>query len=94
MPIKKSVRIIKKIRDEDGQWRFVSLPHAGARYVWDKRPGRYFVEWWEGKQRKRESAGITHRRRNRTGPTPAEPQTKKMPRIQNTASGLLGAITL
>jgi len=39
MPIKKSVRIIKKIRDEDGQWRFVSLRHAGARYVWDKRPG-------------------------------------------------------
>jgi hypothetical protein len=47
MPIKKSVRIIKKIRDEDGQWRFVSLRHAGARYVWDKRPGHYFVEWWE-----------------------------------------------
>jgi hypothetical protein len=23
MPIKKSVRIIKKVRDEDGQWRFV-----------------------------------------------------------------------
>jgi hypothetical protein len=59
MPIKKSVRIIKKIRDEDGQWRFVSLRHAGARYVWDKRPGHYFVEWWEGKQRRRESAGIT-----------------------------------
>jgi integrase len=59
MPIKKSVRIIKKIHDEDGQWRFISLPHAGTRYVWDKRPGRYFVEWWEGKQRKRESVGIT-----------------------------------
>ena len=59
MPIKKSVRIIKKIRDEDGQWRFVSMRHSGIRYVWDKRPGRYFVEWWEGKQRKRESAGIT-----------------------------------
>jgi len=59
MPIKKSVRIIKKVHDEDGQWRFISLQHAGARYVWDKRPGHYFVEWWEGKQRKRESAGIT-----------------------------------
>jgi hypothetical protein len=59
MPMKKSVRIIKKIRDEDGQWRFVSLRHAGARYVWDKRPGHYFVEWWEGKHRRRESAGIT-----------------------------------
>jgi hypothetical protein len=59
MPIKKSVRIIKKVRDDDGKWRFVSLRHAGARYVWDKRPGHYFLEWWEGKQRKRESAGVT-----------------------------------
>lgn len=59
MPIKKSVRIIKKVRDEDGQWRFISLRHAGTRYVWDKRPGHYFVEWWEGRQRRRESAGIT-----------------------------------
>ena len=59
MPIKKSVRIIKKVRDEDGEWRFVTLRHAGARYVWDKRPGRYFVECWEGKQRRRESAGMT-----------------------------------
>jgi hypothetical protein len=25
MPMKKSARIIKKVRDEDGQWRFVSL---------------------------------------------------------------------
>ncbi|MGD0801589.1 MAG: hypothetical protein ABR906_09755 [Terracidiphilus sp.] len=47
MPIKKSVRIIKKVRDEDGQRRFVSLHHVGARYVWDKRPGHYLVEWWE-----------------------------------------------
>ncbi len=59
MPMKKSVRIIKKVRDGNGQWRFVSLRHAGARYMWDKRPGRYFVEWWEGKRRRRESAGIT-----------------------------------
>jgi hypothetical protein len=40
MPMKKSVRIVKKVHDENGQWRFVSLRHAGARYVWDKRPGR------------------------------------------------------
>jgi len=59
MAMKKAVRIIKKIRGEDGVWRFVSLRHAGARYVWDKRPGRYFVEWWAGKKRRRESAGIT-----------------------------------
>ncbi|MGA2206728.1 MAG: hypothetical protein ABSG10_08350 [Terracidiphilus sp.] len=29
-----------------------------ARYVWGNRPGHYFGEWWEGKQRRRESAGI------------------------------------
>jgi integrase/recombinase XerD len=29
------------------------------RYVWDKRPGYYFIEWWEGKKRRRERAGET-----------------------------------
>jgi integrase len=59
MPVKKAVRIIKKIRGGSGQWRFVSLRHAGARYAWDKRPGHYFVEWWEGSKRRRQSAGQT-----------------------------------
>ena len=59
MPVKKAVRIIKKIREESGQWRFVSLRHAGARYAWDKRPGHYFVEWWEGSRRRRQVAGQT-----------------------------------
>ena len=48
MAVKKTVRIIKKIREDGGQWRFVSLRRAGTRYAWDKRPGHYFVEWWEG----------------------------------------------
>ena len=26
---------------------FCFVDHPGARYVWDKRPGHYFVEWWE-----------------------------------------------
>jgi integrase len=59
MPVKKAVRIIKKIREESGTWRFVSLRHAGARYAWDKRPGHYFVEWWEGSRRRRQVAGQT-----------------------------------
>ena len=59
MPVKKAVRIIKKIREESGQWHFVSLRHAGARYAWDKRPGHYFVEWWEGSRRRRQVAGQT-----------------------------------
>jgi integrase/recombinase XerD len=59
LPVKKAVRIIKKVRDESGRWCFISLRHAGARYAWDKRPGHYFVEWWEGRKRRRESAGVT-----------------------------------
>jgi len=56
---KKSVRIIKKVRHADGAWKFVSLKKAGARYAWDDRPGHYFVEWWEGRKRRREQAGQT-----------------------------------
>ena len=56
----KRVRIIKKLRLEDGVWKFISLDRAGSRYVWDARPGYYFVEWWEGRKRRRERAGDTH----------------------------------
>ena len=53
----KRVRIIKKIRESSGVWRFISLKKNGERYVWDKRPGYFFLEWWEGKKRKRQVAG-------------------------------------
>jgi len=56
---KKRVRIIKKVRIAGGLWKFISLDRIGDRYVWDKRPGYYFLEWWEGKKRRRESAGQT-----------------------------------
>ena len=55
----KRVRIIKKVRVAGGLWKFVSLDRIGKRYVWDKRPGCYFLEWWEGRSRCRERAGIT-----------------------------------
>ena len=55
----KRVRIIKKVRLTDGVWKFISLDRAGSRYVWDPRPGYYFVEWWEGRKRRREHAGET-----------------------------------
>ena len=42
-----------------GQWQFVSLPRKGNTWVWDPRPGTYFIEWWEGPRRRRESAGTT-----------------------------------
>lgn len=59
MAAKKSVRIIKKIREASGVWRFVSLKKAGPRYAWDDRAGNYFVEWWDGPKRRRELAGQT-----------------------------------
>lgn len=59
MALKKRVRIIKKIRPQPGTWQFISMRRIGNRYVWDKRQGYYFVEWWEGKKRKRELAGTT-----------------------------------
>jgi hypothetical protein len=60
--LRKRVRVIKKIREAAGRWRFVSLPRVRNRYVWEKRPGYYFLEWWEGKKR----------HRVRTGQTPSE----------------------
>lgn len=56
---KKRVRIIKKVSITGGIWRFVSLDRIGKRYVWDKRPGYYFLEWWDGAKRRRELAGDT-----------------------------------
>jgi hypothetical protein len=58
MPILKRIRVIKKIQ-EGGDWRFVSLKRAGKRYVSDPRPGTYYLEWWDGGQRRREVAGDT-----------------------------------
>jgi integrase len=55
----KRVRIIKKVHLADGGWKFISLGRVGSRYVWDNRPGYYFVEWWEGRNRRRERAGDT-----------------------------------
>ncbi|MCL5669997.1 MAG: tyrosine-type recombinase/integrase [Acidobacteria bacterium] len=55
----KRVRIIKKVRVTGGVWKFVSLGRIGNRYVWDKRPGCYFLEWWDGRKRRRERAGET-----------------------------------
>ena len=57
MKQRKSVRILKKVRLEKGVWQFVSLQRSGERYVWDDRPGLYFLEWWEGAKRRREAAG-------------------------------------
>jgi hypothetical protein len=54
----KRVRVIKKIQ-EDGVWRYISVKRNGTRYVWDDRPGTYFLEWWEGVQRRRETASQT-----------------------------------
>ncbi len=56
---RKRVRIMKKVRIKGGPWKFISLDRIGNRYVWDKRPGYYFLEWWENKRRRRERAELT-----------------------------------
>jgi integrase len=56
---KKRIRIIKKIRSARGLWTFISLDRIGNRYIWDKQPGHYFLEWWDGKRRRRQLAGQT-----------------------------------
>ena len=56
---RKRIRVIKKVRIAPGVWKFISLDHVGNRYVWDKREGYYFLEWWQGKKRRRERAGLT-----------------------------------
>jgi hypothetical protein len=33
----KKVRIIKKVRTDEGEWKFISLDKIDNRYVWDKR---------------------------------------------------------
>src|SRR5260370_25835415 len=57
--LRKRVRIIKKVRVASGLWKFISLDRIGKRYVWDKRTGYYFLEWWEGRRRRGESGGVT-----------------------------------
>ena len=52
-------RIMRKVRVAGGIWKFISLDRIGSRYVWDKRLGHYFLEWWDGKKRCRENAGET-----------------------------------
>ena len=59
MAFKKRVRIIKKIREAASLWRFISLHRLHGRYVWDKRPGYFFIEWWEGRKRHRQMSGQT-----------------------------------
>jgi hypothetical protein len=58
MILKRSVRIVKKVR-VDGLWKFVSLARNGNRYLWDERPGPYFLDWHEAGHRRREFADIT-----------------------------------
>jgi integrase len=59
MKLRPRIRIFKKVRLAPGRWQFVSLPRRGSTWIWDPRPGTYYLEWWEGPQRRRESAGST-----------------------------------
>ena len=57
MNARRSVRIVKKVQ-QDGVWKFVPPARNGTRYVWDPRPGAYYLDSWEGRRRK-EYAGET-----------------------------------
>ncbi len=58
MKLKRSVRILKKVQ-VDGRWKFASLKRNGKRYVWDERPGAYFLDWWDSGKRRRQFAWET-----------------------------------
>ena len=59
MRLQPRIRLFKKIRLAPGQWQFVSLSRKGNTWIWDPRPGTYYLEWWEGPQRRRAAAGST-----------------------------------
>ncbi len=59
MRLRPRIRVFQKVRLAAGRWQFVSLPRKGNSWIWDPRPGTYSIEWWEGPQRRRESAGST-----------------------------------
>lgn len=40
MKTRKSVRILKKVKAENGSWKFVTAAGSGHKYIWDKRPGQ------------------------------------------------------
>ena len=66
------VRITKKIRTAQGVWQFISLQRVNSRYVWDKREGYYYIEWWEGRRRCRQSGGTNAYSSNRSSTTETE----------------------
>ncbi len=49
MILKKRIRVMKKIQ-QDGVWKFITIERDGSRFVWDDRPGTYYIEWWDGPQ--------------------------------------------
>ena len=54
------VNIVKRIKS-DGRWKMLSIPrNPKGNYDWNALPGgRYYVEWYIGGTRRRESAGVT-----------------------------------
>ena len=34
------------------------LCRNGTRYVWDPRPGGYYLDWWEGRRRKQHELAV------------------------------------
>jgi integrase len=57
--VTKRVRIVQKVKGDDGIWRFASVKKSGTKYLWGNNSGTFFLEWWEGTKRRRESVGTT-----------------------------------
>lgn len=56
--MERSVRLIKKSKDEQGNWKFFPVQtYANGKIKPDGRPGTFYIEWRDGKQRKRLSVG-------------------------------------
>lgn len=54
------INILKRIKVGDG-WKMVSIPrHRNGNFNWKALgEGRYFIEWYEAGNRRRESGGVT-----------------------------------
>jgi hypothetical protein len=44
MKLRPRIRIFKKVRLAPSRWQFVSLPRRGNTWIWDPRPGTYYIE--------------------------------------------------
>lgn len=57
MKVPKRVTIDQKVKGCDGVWGCASLKISGSKCMCGNDSGRFFLEWWEGTKKSRESVG-------------------------------------